>query len=61
MAALRELVPTARRMVAADPALFREELERLRPALASVQFDAFVPIPRGVRDEEFHSTVACRV
>ena len=57
LAAMRTLVPTARRMVAADSTNFREDLFRLQPALASGKFDAFVPIPRGVRDEEFHSTV----
>ncbi len=57
MDAMRALVPTARRMVAAGWRTFREDLERLQPALASGKFDAFVPIPRGVRDEEFHSTV----
>lgn len=54
---MRDLVPTARRMVAADPRRFREDLTRLQPGLASGKFDALVPIPRGLRDEEFHSTV----
>ncbi|UUZ57879.1 hypothetical protein [Nocardioides sp. B-3] len=57
LAAMREVVPTARRMVAAARPVFREDSEALRPGLASGKYDAFVLLPRGVRDEEFHSTV----
>jgi thioredoxin reductase (NADPH) len=57
IAAMREVVPTARRMVAADWENFREDAVRLRPGLASGKYDAYVLLPRGIRDEEFHSTV----
>ena len=55
--AMREVVPTARRMVAADWSNFRDDAEKLRPGLASGKYDAYVLLPRGIRDEEFHSTV----
>ena len=54
---MREVVPTARRMVAGAWATFREDAEALRPGLASGKYDAYVLLPRGVRDEEFHSAV----
>ncbi|WP_394941797.1 FAD-dependent oxidoreductase [Psychromicrobium sp. YIM B11713] len=53
----RALVPTARRLVTAHMDNFREDSETLRPALAKGKFDAFLLMPRGVRDEEFHTAV----
>lgn len=57
MSKLRKLVPTARRVVVSPWERFREDNEQLRPALAIGKFDALLLLPRGVRDEEFHSTI----
>ncbi len=57
LGAMREVVPTARRIVVANWEVFQEDGERLRPSLASGKYDAYLLLPRGVRDEEFHSTV----
>lgn len=54
---LREVVPTARRLVAAHWDDFLEVAEALRPGLVSGKYDAFLLMPRGVRDEEFHTAV----
>ncbi|WP_285727259.1 FAD-dependent oxidoreductase [Psychromicrobium xiongbiense] len=53
----RGIVPTARRLVTAHWEHFREDAEALRPGLAKGKFDAFLLMPRGVRDEEFHTAV----
>jgi len=54
---LREVVPTARRLVAAHWEDFLVEAEALRPGLVTGKYDAFLLMPRGVRDEEFHTAV----
>lgn len=54
---LREVVPTARRLVAAHWEDFLEDAEALRPGLVTGKYDAFLLMPRGVRDEEFHTAV----
>jgi thioredoxin reductase (NADPH) len=53
----RTVVPTARRLVVAPWEHFREDAERLRPGLAAGKYDAFLLMPRGARDEEFHTAV----
>jgi thioredoxin reductase (NADPH) len=54
---LRTYVPTARRLIAAHWTRFRLDAEPLRPALAKGKYDAYLLMPRGVRDEEFHTAV----
>lgn len=53
----RALVPTARRVVAAHVDHFRERAQELRPGLATGKYDAYLLMPQGVRDEEFHSAI----
>jgi thioredoxin reductase (NADPH) len=53
----RMVVPTARRMVAAHWNEFLAEAETLRPGLVTGKYDAFLLMPRGPRDEEFHTAV----
>jgi len=53
----RQVVPTARRLVVAHWDRFLQDAEVLRPGLAKGKFDAFLLMPRGVRDEEFHTAV----
>ncbi len=54
---LRTVVATARRLVVAPWETFRADSERLRPGLAKGKFDALLLVPRGERDEEFHTAV----
>lgn len=54
---LREKVPTARRMIAAHWDRFLADAPGLRPGMAMGKYDAFLLMPRGVRDEEFHNAV----
>ena len=54
---LRTYVPTCRRVVAAHWERFREDAERLRPGLAKGKYDAYLLMPRGQRDEEFHTAI----
>ncbi|MGW5241171.1 FAD-dependent oxidoreductase [Monashia sp. NPDC004114] len=53
----RATVPTARRLIAAHWSMFREDAEGLRSGLAKGKYDAYLLMPRGVRDEEFHTAV----
>lgn len=53
----RSVVPTARRLIAAHWDWFREDVDSLRPGLATGKYDAYLLMPRGVRDEEFHGAV----
>ncbi|HET6166575.1 MAG TPA: FAD-dependent oxidoreductase [Marmoricola sp.] len=53
----RSIVPTARRIVAAHWERFSLDADRLRPGLATGKYDAYLLMPRGVRDEEFHTAV----
>ncbi len=57
MQRLRTAVPTSRRIVAAHWSRFTEDAAALRPALQKGKFDAYLLMPRGVRDEEFHAAV----
>jgi thiosulfate dehydrogenase [quinone] large subunit len=50
-------VPTARRIVTALVDDFRARAEGLRSGLATGKYDAYLLMPRGVRDEEFHTAV----
>ncbi len=54
---LRQCVPTARKVVAAHWDHFRADADLLRPGLAKGKFDAYLLMPRGVRDEEFHTAI----
>jgi thioredoxin reductase (NADPH) len=53
----RAVVPTARRMVAAHWSHFLADADALRAGLAMGKYDAYLLMPRGVRDEEFHTAV----
>ncbi|MDO5627700.1 MAG: NAD(P)/FAD-dependent oxidoreductase [Mobilicoccus sp.] len=50
-------VPTARRLLVTPWGFFREHIARYRQPVATGAFDAHLLMPRGVRDEEFHSAV----
>jgi thioredoxin reductase (NADPH) len=54
---LRKYVPTCRRVVAAHWDRFRQDADRLRPGLAKGKYDAYLLMPRGARDEEFHTAI----
>jgi thioredoxin reductase (NADPH) len=53
----RAVVPTARRIIAAHVSQFRARAEELRGGLATGKYDAYLLMPRGVRDEEFHTAI----
>ncbi len=53
----RQLVPTARRLVVAPYERFLRDAPRLRAGMAKGRYDAYLLLPRGVRDEEFHHAV----
>jgi thioredoxin reductase (NADPH) len=53
----RGVVPTARRMVAAHWSRFLADAPALRAGLARGKYDAYLLMPRGPRDEEFHTAV----
>ena len=53
----RQTVPTARRVIAAHVSTFREDAERLRGGMAKGKYDAYLLMPRGARDEEFHTAI----
>ncbi|PVG82271.1 response regulator [Nocardioides gansuensis] len=57
MSQWRSVVPTMRRIVAAHWDLFLADADELRPGLSKGTYDAYLLMPRGVRDEEFHSAV----
>ena len=54
---IRESVPTARRVVVAHWENFRTDAADLRHGQATGKYDAFLLMPRGVRDEEFHTAI----
>lgn len=54
---MRRYLPTAKRVVLSPWSRFREEGPAFRPGQAAGDFDAFLLLPRGVRDEEFHSAI----
>ena len=53
----RSMSPNAKRIVAAHVDHFRARADELRHGLATGKYDAYLLMPRGVRDEEFHSAV----
>ena len=53
----RAVVPTAKRIIAAHVSQFRARADELRHGLATGKYDAYLLMPRGVRDEEFHTAV----
>ena len=53
----RQVVPTAKRLVVAPWERFLEDAERLRAGLGKGKYDAYLLMPRGKRDEEFHTAV----
>lgn len=56
-ASWRSAVPTARRLVVAHVDRFLIDGPALRAGMAKGKYDAFLLMPRGVRDEEFHTAV----
>lgn len=57
LARWRSLVPTARRVVAAHWSRFLTDAPHLRHGLAKGKYDAYLLMPRGRRDEEFHGAI----
>jgi thioredoxin reductase (NADPH) len=53
----RSILPTARRIIAAHWSRFMLDADALRQGLATGKYDAYLLMPRGVRDEEFHTAV----
>ncbi len=53
----RQVVPSAKRLVVAPWERFLEDANRLRAGLAKGKYDAYLLMPRGRRDEEFHTAV----
>ena len=53
----RQVVPTARRMVAAHWDRFLSDAAELRAGMVKGKYDAYLLMPRGTRDEEFHHAV----
>jgi thioredoxin reductase (NADPH) len=53
----RTVVPSARRLVVPPWERFLDDAPRLRPGLGRGEYDAVLLMPRGVRDEEFHTAV----
>lgn len=55
---LRVISPGSRRVVLIPADSFTVALDDLRPALAEGRLDTYLLIPRGPRDEEFHTAVS---
>jgi thioredoxin reductase (NADPH) len=53
----REVIPTARRVVAAHWDYFLQDGPALRAGMAKGKYDAYLLMPRGRRDEEFHHAI----
>jgi thioredoxin reductase (NADPH) len=53
----RVAVPTARRVITAHWDHFLHDADDLRPGLARGKYDAYLLMPRGNRDEEFHNAI----
>ena len=53
----RDSVPTSRRLVVAHRSRFPQDSGVVRPLLASGLLDAYLLLPSGPRDEEFHGAV----
>ncbi|HET7277327.1 MAG TPA: NAD(P)/FAD-dependent oxidoreductase [Dermatophilaceae bacterium] len=52
------MVPSARRVCLLRGEDYRRRLDEIRQRLATGHFDTFLAVPRGVRDEEFHTAVS---
>jgi thioredoxin reductase (NADPH) len=52
-----QVVPGARRLVIAEVTTFVNRSRELRPEMARGTYDAYLILPQGVRDEEFHNSV----
>ena len=55
--AWRAAVPTARRAIVAPWERFTSDAAALRMAMAKGKYDAYLLMPRGPRDEEFHNAI----
>ncbi len=55
--AWRHLVPTARRLIVSPFDRFLTDAPGLRSGMAKGKYDAYLLLPRGTRDEEFHHAV----
>ena len=55
---LQVKLPTARKVVLVPRDEFRASLEPLRASLAQGEIDAYLMLPSGPRDEEFHAAIA---
>lgn len=55
---LRVASPTSRRVALIPVGLFAAALDELRPALGEGRLDTYLIIPRGPRDEEFHTAIS---
>jgi thioredoxin reductase (NADPH) len=53
----RQVVPNARRVVAAHWDYFLADAPALRAGMAKGKYDAYLLMPRGKRDEEFHNAI----
>lgn len=53
----RTAVPTARRVIIAPMERFNRDGPGLRPGMAKGKYDAYLLMPRGPRDEEFHHAI----
>ncbi|PXW35615.1 UNVERIFIED_CONTAM: thioredoxin reductase (NADPH) [Williamsia faeni] len=54
---LRFVVPTARRIALVPALRFGTSYDELRTGIAEGRFDTYLGIPRGQRDEEFHTAI----
>jgi thioredoxin reductase (NADPH) len=57
LAKWREVVPTARGVIAAHHSRFLVDAPGLRDGMAKGKYDAYLLMPRGQRDEEFHAAI----
>ncbi|HEX5090838.1 MAG TPA: FAD-dependent oxidoreductase [Nocardioides sp.] len=53
----RQVIPTARRVITAHWDYFVEDAPPLRIGMAKGKYDAYLLMPRGRRDEEFHNAI----
>ena len=53
----RAAVPTARRVIIVPFERFGRDAPDLRPGMAKGKYDAYLLMPRGPRDEEFHNAI----
>jgi thioredoxin reductase (NADPH) len=53
----RQVIPTARKVITAHWDHFIQDAPPLRPGLAKGKYDAYLLMPRGRRDEEFHNAI----